>query len=195
MEDKQVLIFETAKALFAKDGFKDTSVAMIAQQAGLAVGTFYLYYKSKEKLFIDIFLEENVKLKRQCEAALEPDMQPKQAIMRMLACNAQSMQQSPIMQQWYNPKVFAKLERLYRKECGNQAVHFLYDTFLDLVGKWQEEGKIRSDIESGTIMLVFSAIINVDMHKDEIGIEHFPHLLQVMADLVMDGLVLGGGHA
>ncbi|WP_242832622.1 TetR/AcrR family transcriptional regulator [Clostridium saccharoperbutylacetonicum] len=36
----------------------------ITKKAGIGVGTFYNYYSSKEKLFMEIFLEENVKLKK-----------------------------------------------------------------------------------------------------------------------------------
>jgi len=35
----------------------DTNISEITQKAGMAVGTFDKYYPSKEKLFLDIFLE------------------------------------------------------------------------------------------------------------------------------------------
>jgi len=35
------------------------------------------------------------------------------------------------------------------------------------------------------IMLIFAAIINVDTHKEEIGIEYFPELLNLMTELIM----------
>jgi hypothetical protein len=74
-------------------------------------------------------------------------------------------------------------------------VHFLYDTFVELVGRWQAAGKIRNDIDAATIMLVFTAIINIDVHKEEIGVEHFPRLLDTITSLVMDGLIQEGRHA
>jgi hypothetical protein len=44
-------------------------------------------------------------------------------------------------------------------------------------------------------MLVFTAIINIDVHKEEIGVEHFPRLLDTITSLVMDGLMQEGRHA
>lgn len=64
MEDKKTKIYECAKELFSNKGFKDTNVSGITKMAGIAVGSFYNYYPSKEKLFMDIFLEENEKLKK-----------------------------------------------------------------------------------------------------------------------------------
>jgi len=56
------------------------------------------------------------------------------------------------------------------------------------VERWQAEGKMRRDIDSRMIMMLFAAIINVDTHKDEIGLEFFPELLQIMTSLVLQGL-------
>ncbi|NLE16453.1 MAG: TetR/AcrR family transcriptional regulator [Spirochaetales bacterium] len=195
MEEKQALLYKAAKTLFTKNGFKSTSVAQIAKEAGLAVGTFYLYYPSKEKLFLDIFLAENTALKQRCQAQLDVTLEPKQMIAHMLACNSEGMRNNPILREWYNRKVFAKLEQVYRLEHGGEAVHFLYDTFVQLVETWQAEGKIRSGIDAKTIILVFTAIVNIDVHKEEIGVEHFPRLLDVLASLVMDGLMQGGQDA
>ncbi|MDF2939025.1 MAG: transcriptional regulator, partial [Paenibacillaceae bacterium] len=62
MEDKKTRIYNCAKELFSTNGFKDTGISDIAKKAGMAVGTIYNYYPSKEKLFMDIYLEENEKL-------------------------------------------------------------------------------------------------------------------------------------
>ncbi|MNL81935.1 hypothetical protein D3C87_2091850 [compost metagenome] len=47
---------------------------------------------------------------------------------------------------------------------------------------------MRSDIDSKMIMMVFAAITSVDTHKEEIGLDYFPQLLEVMTELVMKGL-------
>ena len=63
MVDKKAKILDCGKELFSTQGFKDTSVADITKKAGIATGTFYLYYPSKDELFMEIYLEENEKLK------------------------------------------------------------------------------------------------------------------------------------
>lgn len=189
MEEKKAAIYLSAKEMFSTNGFKATSVSDIAKRAGMAVGTFYNYYPSKEKLFMDIFAEENEKLKKNCLQSLDLSQAPLVVVRQMLAQNAEGIKSNPILKEWYNKSVYQKIEQLYREEKGIQAVDFLYDSFLVLVDKWQAEGKMRRDIDSKMIMMIFAAIINADTHKEEIGIEYFPQLLDHMTELIMSSLV------
>lgn len=187
MEKKQ-LIYETAKTIFSEKGFKDTSIQTITKEAGIAVGTFYLYYSSKEQLFMEIFKDENTKLKRSFLGSLDSKQSPQAIIRKMLLVNQEGIQSNPILREWYLSEDFRKIERAYRDEHAIDSLDFLYDTFLTLVQRWQTEGKMRADIDSRLIMKVFEAIINIDTHKDEIGMEYFPALLDTITDLVLKGL-------
>ncbi|MEA4846124.1 MAG: TetR/AcrR family transcriptional regulator [Clostridiaceae bacterium] len=188
MEDKRAALFECAKELFATKGFKDTNVADITKMAGMGVGTFYNYYPSKEKLFIEIFEEENAKLMKSIMGAVDMSEHPVKLVKRILVLNAEGMSVNPILRQWYNQDVFSKIERLYREENGLQAVDFLYRDFIKLVKKWQEEGKMRNDISSEMIMAIFESIIRIGSLKEEIGLQYFPGLQEHMADFVLKGL-------
>lgn len=188
MEDKKALIHNCAKELFQDCGFKNTSISEITNRAGVSVGTFYNYYISKEILFMDIFLEENAKHKEKCLQALDLRQSPAEIVSQMLMLNMQGMMANPILAEWYNKSVFDKVERAYREKNGIEAVDFLYDSFLDLVKQWQNQGKMRKDIDSKTIMMIFAALISIDTHKEEIGIEYFPDLLVKMTELIMLGL-------
>ncbi len=193
MEGKRAALQESARAVFTEKGFKDASIGEITQRAGLAVGTFYLYFESKEKLFIQLLLEENERLKRSILSALDLTRAPLEVIRQTLALNQEGMRSSPILREWYNKSVFDKIEQAYREQNGVEAVHFMYDTFLTLVETWQAQGRMRSDIDSRTIMTIFAALVNVDTHKAEIGLEHFPQLLDVMTELIVNSLTGGAG--
>jgi len=64
MEDKRTELYRCAKELFGEKGLKDTSIADITKMAGVSVGTFYNYFPSKDKLFMEIYVDENVRLIR-----------------------------------------------------------------------------------------------------------------------------------
>ncbi|WP_144510823.1 TetR/AcrR family transcriptional regulator [Bacillus sp. FJAT-22090] len=51
---KKQLIMESALELFAKQGFKDTSVQQITEHCGISKGAFYLSFKSKDELILAI---------------------------------------------------------------------------------------------------------------------------------------------
>lgn len=53
--DKRERILDAAERVFARHGFYTARVAEIARDAGVADGTIYLYFKSKDDLLISLF--------------------------------------------------------------------------------------------------------------------------------------------
>ena len=53
--DKRTAILRAATDVFAKRGFFNAQVADVARAAGVAAGTVYLYFRSKDDLLISIF--------------------------------------------------------------------------------------------------------------------------------------------
>lgn len=188
MEDKKSDIFTSGKELFRVKGFKATNISDITKRAGVAVGTFYNYYASKDKLFMEIYMEENVKLKHRIMEAVNPNDPPLKLIMAVMKLNYEGMQADPILKEWYNREVFMKLEQQFREENGVQAVDFLFGGVSELVKQWQADGKMRSDIDVEMIMAMFSALIAIDTHKEEIGFAYFPQVLEYLTEFVIDGL-------
>lgn len=189
MNDKKADIIECGIKLFSSKGFKDTNVAEITKMAGIATGTFYNYYSSKDALFMDIYIEENVKLKKNIMEALDLESDPINVMKEMMYLNFKGMSSNPILKEWYNRDIFSKIEQSYREQKGLDHVDFLYDSFIEIVKKWQSEGKIRNDINAEMIMVIFGALINVDTHKEEIGIKYFPQVLEYLAEFTMRGLM------
>jgi len=187
--NKKQLIRKNGKELFSKKGYKDANIADIMELAGFATGTFYNYYSSKDHLFMDIFIEENRKLKEAIVKEVNFKDEPVNIIKEMMILNYQGMLANPVLKEWYNKEVFTKIEKHFHDENGLESVDFLYDIFLEVVKKWQKEQKMRSDIDAEMIMAIFSAMINVELHKEEIGIKFFPKLLEYMSDFIMAGLM------
>src|SRR5882762_92603 len=53
--DKRDRILKAAVKVFARSGFHATRVSEVAKAAGVADGTIYLYFKSKEELLVSLF--------------------------------------------------------------------------------------------------------------------------------------------
>ena len=53
-ESRRSALAEVALKLWAEHGFDQTSVAHIAREAGIAKGTFYLYFESKGALLLEV---------------------------------------------------------------------------------------------------------------------------------------------
>src|SRR6476660_5448470 len=60
--DKRERILEAAVRVFAQQGFYATRVSEVAKAAGVADGTIYLYFKSKDELLVSLFEDRVAKL-------------------------------------------------------------------------------------------------------------------------------------
>lgn len=191
MIDKKAAILTCAREIFSQKGYKETNITDITQAAGVATGTFYNYYPSKDKIFMEIYIEENAKLKKEILAKVNLEGTPLDVIRQMMMRNIEGMSANPILREWFNRDIFAKLEKSFREEKGIDSVDFLYDSFIEVVRKWQGSGKVRNDIDAGMVMALFGAFINVEMHKDEVGVQYFPEIMKHLSEFIMMGLMDG----
>ena len=68
ISDKREAILRAATTVFARNGYFNSKVADIAREAGIADGTVYLYFKSKEEILHSVFdrsVEEALEAARQ----------------------------------------------------------------------------------------------------------------------------------
>ncbi|MFC1532175.1 TetR/AcrR family transcriptional regulator [Thermodesulfobacteriota bacterium] len=56
-EARKKTIFEAAKSVFFEKGLQASTMSQIAKKAELSKGSLYLYFPSKEELFVNILLE------------------------------------------------------------------------------------------------------------------------------------------
>jgi TetR/AcrR family fatty acid metabolism transcriptional regulator len=68
--DKRERILSAAERIFARHGFFAAKVSDVAKEAGVADGTIYLYFKSKDDLLIALFERRMVELTAALQAAI-----------------------------------------------------------------------------------------------------------------------------
>ena len=84
--DKREAILRAATDVFAARGFFNAQVADVARAAGVAAGTVYLYFRSKDDLLVSIFektMREAIADGRACVAPLHEPVEQLQAIARV----------------------------------------------------------------------------------------------------------------
>jgi len=180
-------IFKHGKALFSTKGFKKTNIKEIAESAGIGVGTFYNYYASKEQLFLEIYIQENENLKKWLIESIDLDQEPVKVINQLIMGNIEAIHTNPILKEWYSHDFYKKLEQYYQNE-GSKNMDSFRDFYMDLFKKWKDQGKIRKDIDEDLLPAFFDSLVYIDTHKEEIGIQHFPKIIQYLAEFIMQGL-------
>lgn len=191
MKDTKTILFNCGKELFSRNGFKNTNVSDITKTSGIGTGTFYNYYSSKDELFMELYLEENEKLKKKIMKSVNMDQDPGSVVKELMLLNLKGMKSNPILKEWYNKEVSVKIENYFREQKGLNRLDFMYQDFFEIIKRWQEEGKIRNDIDSTMIMAIFTSIITIEIHKEEIGLQYFPEILDYLTDFTMKGLAAG----
>ncbi len=76
-EQRRLEILKAAQRVFFRNGFEKTSMEMVAEECQLAKGTLYLYFKSKEELYVSL-VQDGIQIldemmKREIESPLPPE--------------------------------------------------------------------------------------------------------------------------
>ena len=69
-------LLDAAAAEFAESGFHEASISGITRRAGVALGTFYTYYDSKDAIFRALVGDMSEAVGAAARDAIEPDMDP-----------------------------------------------------------------------------------------------------------------------
>lgn len=125
--DKQHDIIAAALKLFVEYGFHGTPTSKIAKEAGVANGTLFHYYKTKEDLIVSLYID--IKLKMACHAeaiiATETDFKTRleKQFVAVLYWAMQHDDEFRYLQQFYSSPFVAKIKseallEITAKNCG-----------------------------------------------------------------------------
>lgn len=63
-------ILEAAEAVFAEHGYHEASIVKVTERAGVALGTFYLYFDSKRTVFEALVIDLNTRVRQSMTEAM-----------------------------------------------------------------------------------------------------------------------------
>jgi TetR/AcrR family fatty acid metabolism transcriptional regulator len=93
--NKRERIIAAAAKLFGDKGYHDTTTAEIAESAGVAAGTIYIYFSSKEELLVAVFEEFLGRHMQRLREGVERETTPRDKLMRLLTLGLELMQDNP----------------------------------------------------------------------------------------------------
>ena len=88
-DERRNEILDAAETLFTEKGYSKTTIIDILNQVGIAKGTFYYYFKSKEEVMdaiIERFIEQDVQKARLI--AMDKSLSPVRKICRIICPDA-----------------------------------------------------------------------------------------------------------
>lgn len=93
--EKFTAILDAAQQVIAKHGYHQAQISRIAQVAGVAAGTVYLYFKNKPDLLVCLFRERLALLMAESRASLEGAESPREKLRRAIRQHFVSLGERP----------------------------------------------------------------------------------------------------
>ena len=95
--DKPQQIIDAAIRVFARNGFYNSRVSDIAREAGIASGTIYLYFKTKDEILVTLFREKMAGFVASLRAQIAREPDPEAKIRRLVRLHFEVLEASPDM--------------------------------------------------------------------------------------------------
>lgn len=183
-------ILQASLNAFLKYGFHNTTMAKIAQEAGIAKGTLYLYFDSKEALSIAFakkhFTSLETRLMNQksftsLDALLEH-------IKKTLMVKEEDVKFIPVFFEVFGPSFHSKEFRTAIADFFNNMGLFYTKVFMDLI----EKGELQTDVEPKALGRVLVSMLDgIILHYGLFSIPNisYTQMVDEALDLIKRGLL------
>ncbi|WP_066633102.1 TetR/AcrR family transcriptional regulator [Desulfolucanica intricata] len=175
------------KELFTQYGLTKTSIDDLVQACGIAKGSFYKFFSSKEELFYIILQNQEEITNQLIGGHLRENLPPKELISSFLHTAFKLADENPLLQQFFQE---GESERILRKLPKRLIKDFAQDHTkkgIAFVQALIQRGVLRKQ-DPEVINAVFHAIMLLRLHKEELGKDLFPRVMNLIIDYIAEGL-------
>jgi len=176
-------IMAAARKRFEKFGYRATSIALVARDAGIAVGTIYLYFRNKEQILVALFDESNARWMAEAERAASPPGSAEERLLRVAQASMERNQRDQLLRAVMNrdlEMILAPLCEQFRDKVLRHNVEVLADIIRDGV----RTGELRSTDPEKTAFILWATADALLVQKQF----RYEELLPTYVGIVRDGL-------
>jgi TetR/AcrR family fatty acid metabolism transcriptional regulator len=142
--DKRRQILDAAIRVFARQGFHATRVSDIADEAGVAYGLVYHYFRSKDEVLGELFIERWSLLLSAIEETDRTGANPRQKLAAVAAFIVDSYRHDPELMKVIIVEVTRAANSFGRTHL--EEIRRAYQSIAKIVEDGQEEGVFRDDV-------------------------------------------------
>lgn len=142
--DKRQRIVDAAVKVFAKRGFHATRVSDIASAAGVADGTIYLYFKSRDALLVSLFESHVDRLLAFLEKELPRAASPSEKLKRIVEVQLGLLEGERDLAEVVT--VILRQSTKLMKQYAAPKFNAYLDAIAGVVAEGQATGEIRRDV-------------------------------------------------
>jgi TetR/AcrR family fatty acid metabolism transcriptional regulator len=142
--DKRERILSAAERIFARHGFFAAKVSDVAKEAGVADGTIYLYFKSKDDLLISLFERRMQQVNDTLRAAVANVKSPREQLRAFIKAYLQLVHDEPSAAEVLTIEL--RQSSKFMKEYENPQFADFLRMLGGIIGAAQDTGELDSGI-------------------------------------------------
>jgi TetR/AcrR family transcriptional regulator, fatty acid metabolism regulator protein len=142
--DKPQQIIEAAIRVFARNGYYNSRVSDIAREAGIASGTIYLYFKTKDEILVTLFREKMAEWVAHVRREIAIERDPIARVRRLVSLHFAVLESNPDLAEVVQVEL-RQGHKFFRGASAHEV-----SAYFELIGSLLEEGVaagvIRDDV-------------------------------------------------
>jgi TetR/AcrR family fatty acid metabolism transcriptional regulator len=133
--DKHQQIIEAAVRVFARNGYYNSRVSDIAREAGVASGTIYLYFKTKDEILVTLFREKMAAWVSHVREQIAEEPGPVAKIRRLVALHFSVLEKDPALAEVVQVEL-RQGHKFFRGASAHEV-----SAYFELIGAVLQEGQ------------------------------------------------------
>ena len=133
-------IIDAAIRVFARTGYYNSRVSDIAREAGIASGTIYLYFKTKDEILVTLFREKMAEWVEFVRGAIAAEPDPLAKLRRLVALHFSVLEANPDLAEVVQVEL-RQGHKFFRGASAHEV-----SAYFALIGGVLEEGIARGQI-------------------------------------------------
>jgi AcrR family transcriptional regulator len=144
----QAILIAAAK-VFARHGLDGATIEMVAREAEVAVGTIYLYYSSRDDLYLNLIADRAEHLRARYLGIFARRLEPLDELKSIASAYLDHLLESREISLSQHSVVFSQLHKRLKRQSELRNFQRVMDLSHEIFGLW--EGTIRRAFEGGVI--------------------------------------------
>lgn len=185
-------LMAVAKEQFLRYGLRRTKVGELAGAVGIAKGTFYNFFDSKEDLCLAIYDEEEAAMREDSSKILKSNRGSQETMEALLAYSLRVVRGDSLLTRLRETGEFVLLARGVGHERFSEHLNQDIGFAAELIENLRAKGAscaIGPSVAAG----VLRAFVMLTFHENEIGREVFEAVMSKLASWISLGMTMGGG--
>ncbi len=179
---------ESGLELFSKYGLKKTSINDLTSEAGIAQGSFYNFYHSKEELYFNLLESEEEEMATHMKNIILNSGSAKEAIKITIIESCSLFEKTPLLRRIYESNDYELMVRKLPQETllkhQKSDTELVTNTIMK-VKTDNEKIKAVPEVISG----ILRGITLLNLHREEIGKDIYPEIIEILAESIANGIV------